>query len=215
MLEKMSDFFTARVDGYDEHMIQNVEGCKEAYIEMANRVPRNSAKLLDLGCGTGLELNEIFKVIPYVSVTGIDMTQAMLEKLKQKYGDKNINIICGSYFDIDLGNLVYDCAISCQTMHHFSHEKKISLYEKVLKSLKKNGVYIECDYMIESQADEDFYFAENSRIRKEMNLSDSEFYHYDTPCTVQNQLNLFEKAGFSKAEKVYRIENTTIIIAYK
>lgn len=215
MLEKMSDFFTARVDGYDEHMIENVEGCKEAYIEIANYVPKNATKLLDLGCGTGLELDEIFKLIPHISVTGIDITQAMLEKLKQKYGKKDINIICGNYFDIDLGNSVYDCAISFQTMHHFSHKKKISLYEKVCKSLKENGVYIECDYMVESQADEDFYFAENNRIRKAMNVPENEFYHYDTPCTIQNQLNMFEKAGFSKAEKVYRIENTTIIIAYK
>lgn len=215
MLEKISDFFTARVDGYDEHMIEKVEGCKEAYIEMANIVPKNSTKLLDLGCGTGLELDEIFKLIPHVSVTGIDLTQAMLERLKQKYGDKDINIICGNYFDIDLGNSEYNCAISFQTMHHFSHKKKISLYEKVHKSLKENGVYIECDYMVENQSDEDFYFAENYRIRKEMNIPENEFYHYDTPCTIQNQLSMFEKAGFSKAEKVFRIENTTITIAYK
>lgn len=215
MLEQMSDFFTARVDEYDEHMIEKVEGCKEAYIEMANIVPKTSMKLLDLGCGTGLELDEIFKLIPHVSVTGIDLTQAMLEKLKQKYGDKDIKLICGSYFDIDFGKSEYNCAISFQTMHHFSHKKKISLYEKVHKSLKENGVYIECDYMVKNQSDEDFYFAENNRIRKEMNIPENEFYHYDTPCTIQNQLDMFEKAGFSKAEKVFRIENTTIIIAYK
>ena len=28
-LEPMSDFFTDRVNGYDEHMINDVEGCKE------------------------------------------------------------------------------------------------------------------------------------------------------------------------------------------
>lgn len=26
-LEKMNDFFAARIDGYDEHMLKNVEGC--------------------------------------------------------------------------------------------------------------------------------------------------------------------------------------------
>ncbi len=48
-----------------------------------------------------------------------------------------------------------------------------------------------------------------------MNILENEFYHYDTPCTIQNQLNMFEIAGFLNAEKVFRIENTTIIIAYK
>ena len=36
-LEKMSDFFTARVAGYDEHMLTEVKGCKEGYIKELER----------------------------------------------------------------------------------------------------------------------------------------------------------------------------------
>ena len=64
LLETMSDFFTARVDGYDEHMLRDVEGCKEGYPLMASLIPTNTRRLLDLGCGTGLELDEIFKLYP-------------------------------------------------------------------------------------------------------------------------------------------------------
>lgn len=214
-MEKMTDFFTARAEGYDEHMLQNVEGCKEAYKEVAKLIPAACKSLLDLGCGTGLELDEIFKELPRIAVTGIDLTQAMLDKLKQKYRDKSIDLICGSYFDVDLGTSKYDCAVSFQTMHHFSHEAKTALYRKVLQSLKENGIYIESDYMVEEQEEEDFYYAENKRIRKELNLPEREFYHYDTPCTISNQLSMLTMAGFSKAEKVFRSENTTIVIAHK
>lgn len=31
MLEKMDDFFTARVNGYDEHMKNNIEGADSFY----------------------------------------------------------------------------------------------------------------------------------------------------------------------------------------
>ncbi len=214
-MEKMSDFFTAHVEGYDEHMLTNVEGCKEAYKKMSMLVPKTCTTLLDLGCGTGLELDEIFKVMPNIKVTGIDLTQAMIDKLSQKHQDKSLNLICDSYFDVDLGMSEYDCAISFQTMHHFSHEDKIKLYKKIYNSLKPNGVYIECDYMVENQKDEDYYYAENIRIRKELNISENEFYHYDTPCTIENQLSMFKVAGFKNVEKVFRIENTTIIITHK
>lgn len=214
-MEKMNAFFTARVEGYDEHMLTNVKGCKEAYIEMARLIPKSCKILLDLGCGTGLELDQIFKLMPDIKVTGIDLTQAMLDKLIQKYLDKSINLICGSYFDIDLGTEEYDCAVSFQTMHHFSHEAKIGLYKKILHSLRTNGTYIECDYMVENQEDENFYYAENTRIRKEMNIPEDEFYHYDTPCTIDNQLKMLNSAGFAKSEQVFRIENTTCIIAHK
>ncbi|HBM74705.1 MAG TPA: class I SAM-dependent methyltransferase, partial [Clostridiaceae bacterium] len=107
-IEKMSDFFTARVDGYDEHMLNEVKGCKEGYVKMAELLPRNTAELLDLGCGTGLELDEIFKINPDINVTGIDLTQAMLDKLKQKHPDKNMSLINANYFDCDLGICKYD-----------------------------------------------------------------------------------------------------------
>ncbi len=146
-IEQMSDFFTDRVDMYDEHMIKNVEGCKEGYIKMAELLPKEVNELLDLGCGTGLELDEIFKTKPFINVTGIDLTQAMLDKLKQKYPSKNLSLINANYFDYDFGISKYDAAVSFQTMHHFSHEDKLKLYIKIFNALKTNGQYIECDYM--------------------------------------------------------------------
>ncbi len=220
-IERMNEFFAARVDGYENQMLNNVAGCAEAYIKVASLVHELSDtmgcefKLLDLGCGTGLELDEIFKLLPDISVTGIDLTQAMLDKLKQKHSGKKLELICGSYFDIPLKPNSFDIAISFQTMHHFSHEKKVGLYKNIHKALTPNGVYIECDYMVESQADEDRFYAENARLRKELNIAEGEFYHYDTPCTVNNQISMFERAGFADMQKVFRIENTTIIVSKK
>lgn len=67
--------------------------------------------------------------------------------------------------------------------------------------------------MITDSAEEAFHFAENERIRKEQNIPEGEFYHYDTPCTIDTQLRLFREAGFCDAEMVWRMENTTIIVA--
>ncbi len=187
-MEKMDEFFAVRAEGYDEHMLNEVGGCRECYAKMAELVPVGTKNLLDLGCGTGLELKGIFERFPDVSVTGIDITKAMLDRLSEKYQGKNIILICGDYFTADLGRECFDTAISFQTMHHFSHEKKIGLYRKIRDSLKSGGVYIECDYMVETQAEEDKWYSENARIRKEQGISDDEFYHYDTPCTIENQI---------------------------
>lgn len=213
-LEQMSDFFAARVDTYDEHMINEVEGCKEGYIRMAEYVPEDCRKLLDLGCGTGLELEEIFPKIPDVAVTGIDLCEAMLCKLKEKYEGRNISLICGDYFTVDFGK-GFDCAVSFQTMHHFSKEKKTELYRKIYDTLNDEGVYIECDYMVMTDAEEEHWFSENERLRRKQGIGENEFFHYDTPCTVDNQIKMLKNAGFSDVEKVMRIENTTMLVARK
>lgn len=214
-LEEMSAFFTSRAEIYDEHMLKEVKGCKEGYEIMAENIPVSTQSLLDLGCGTGLELNEIFKKKPDMEVTGIDMTPAMLSKLKAKYSGKNITLICKNYVDCDFGADTYDAAVSFETMHHLSHEDKILVYKKVLKALKCGGIYIECDYMAHSREEENFYYKENSRLRKEQNIPDGAVCHYDTPCTVENQVIMLEKAGFSKVKKVWNKGNTVMLTAEK
>ncbi len=63
-MEKMNEFFTARVDSYDEHMLNEVDGCREAYGEMSKLVPENTKNLLDLGCGrTSLRRSTAEKIL--------------------------------------------------------------------------------------------------------------------------------------------------------
>ena len=69
--------------------------------------------------------------------------------------------------------------------------------------------------MVLTQDEEDHWFGESDRLRREQGIVGDEFYHYDTPCTVDNQIELLKKAGFGSIEMVFRIENTTIIIAKK
>jgi len=211
----MADFFKARVEVYDEHMLNEVEGCREGYKKMAVLVPVDAKRVLDLGCGTGLELDELFKLNPDVEVTGIDLTAEMLDCLKKKHPEKKLNLINASYFDVDFGKDIYESAISFQSLHHFTHEQKKRLYKKVYDSLKVGGFYIEGDYMVTEQEEEDFYFSEIMRIKKEQGVPEEEFYHYDTPCTIDNQIKLLESAGFKNVKMVWRQGNTTIIVGEK
>jgi len=215
LAEKMDDFFIARLDIYEDNMLKNVEGLPDGYAELAKHIPSGAKTLLDLGCGTGLELEEIFKLYPNIKVTGIDVTQPMLTKLSAKYPDKDVTLICASYLDYDFGAEQYDCAISFETMHHWTHDEKIGVYTNIRRSLKPGGRYIECDYIVEKQSEEDQAFAESKRIRAEQKIPDGEFYHLDTPCTIDNQIKLLIKSGFAGAEMVWRKGSTTIIVSDK
>ncbi len=126
MLEKMSDFFEARLDGYDEHMMTAIESADEFYPFTARQLPNEpNARVLDLGCGTGLELEEYFKLNPTAKITGVDLSEGMLNALREKFKHKDITLIKGSYFDVPFGVSVFDCAVSVESLHHFTKEEKI------------------------------------------------------------------------------------------
>ena len=203
MLEKMDEFFENRIDSYDDHMLSESH-IRNGYIKMAELIPENPKKLLDLGCGTGLELIEIFKKFPEIIVTGIDMTQKMLDKLQTKFSHKNIKLIKANYLEYDLGKNIYDIIISYETLHHLEHEEKIKLYEKIFDALVINGYYIECDYMVNTQEEENYHFSENKKLRIEQGIKEGEFYHYDTPCTIENQIMMIKKAGFKIVKEEWK-----------
>jgi len=214
-LEYMDAFFEKRIGDYDEHMLGDVEGCREGYEVMAQLVPQSAKSLLDLGCGTGLELDAIFRRLPDLAVTGIDMTQAMLDRLREKHPGKQLRLICGDYFKTDFGIARFDCAVSFETMHHFSPADKLGLYKRLCASIKDSGVYLECDYMVGTQIEEDHHFAVYEKLRREQNIPADVFCHYDTPCTVDKQISLLTEAGFKSVEKVFCIGNTVMLSAKK
>lgn len=215
-LERMDNFFTARVDGYDEHMRRTIDGADTFYKYTASLLPeKENAKILDLGCGTGLELEELFKVNPTAGVTGIDLTDAMLKELAAKFPDKDMLLICGSYFDEPFGESEYDAAVSVESLHHFTKEEKIPLYKKLNESLKDGGYFILTDYFAGSEEEEISLRQELLRIREEQGLNDDEFYHFDTPLTVEHEKEALMAAGFSKVEVLNNWTATYAIKAYK
>lgn len=198
MLEKMNEFFDKRLDDYDEHMLTSIESAEEFYPYTADCLPKtDGAKILDLGCGTGLELEHYFKLNPSAKVTGIDLTEAMLNALREKFPDKDITLILGSYFDVPFEENTFDAAVSVESLHHFTKEEKIPLYTKLCKALKDGGYFILTDYFALSDEDERIFRNELLRLKKLQGIEDNEFYHYDTPLTVEHEKEALLEAGFS------------------
>lgn len=216
MLEKMNEFFDKRLDGYDEHMMTNIESSDVFYPYTARCLPKtNGAKILDLGCGTGLELEHYFRLNPSAKITGIDLTESMLNALRNKFPEKDLNLICGSYFDVTFEENTFDAAVSVESLHHFTKEEKIPLYTKLHSALKDSGYFILTDYFALSDKDEKTFRNELLRLKKEQGIDDNEFYHYDTPLTVAHETEALLEAGFSSVEVLNSWGATFILKAIK
>ena len=201
MLEKMSDFFEARLDGYDSHMMTNIECASEFYPFTAKQLPTaEHCCILDLGCGTGLELQEYYKLNSSAKVSGIDLSEGMLTELQRKFVGKDITLILGSYFDVPLGENVFDAAVSMESLHHFTKEEKVGLYSKLHIALKDDGYFILTDYFSLSDDEERMHRNNLIALKTEQGITDDEFYHYDTPLTVKHELEALVEAGFASVE---------------
>ena len=201
-LERMDDFFAARVDGYDEHMRTTIEGASDFYAYTASLMPMvKEARVLDLGCGTGLELEEYFRLNPEADVTGIDLSEA------------KIRLILGSYFDVPFGEGAYDAAVSVESLHHFPAEQKETLYRKLHAALRDNGRFVLTDYFAESEELEKEYFQNLKLLKEEQGLPEDVFFHYDTPLTVDHEMHLLRQAGFADVQILKEWGTTFTLLA--
>lgn len=202
--DEMNEFFNKVVDiNYDELHMEKIEG-KEKIVDF---IPRNVEKIIDLGAGTGLQLIKVYKEFPNVKTTAIDISDGMLKKLKERNISDNITIVNKSFFDYDFGNDT-DAVISTQALHHFEPKDKLVLFKKVYDCLKDGGVFVNEDYFADTDE------KERQLLEDYKNLVRGEGKHYDTPLTMNHEIEILKEAGFSKIKKL-ETDNYKILVAEK
>lgn len=215
MLEPMDVFFDRRLDGYEAHQLTAIASAQEFYPFTASLLPvQPGARILDLGCGTGLELDFYFPRNPTARVTGIDLAPGMLQALREKFAGRALTLIQGSYFDVPLDAHSFDAAVSVESLHHFTLEEKIPLYRNVCQGLVPGGFLILTDYFAQSEAEEAHFRQALLREKAAQGLSDSTLYHFDTPLTVEHEMQALREGGFSRLELLGRWGATCTIRAY-
>lgn len=206
--EGMAEFFDARADGYEAHMREVVSSFNDFYQGIAAPIPATEEpiRLLDLGCGTGLELAGIFAKAPRAMVTGGDLSAAMLRKLWENYPDRRdrLELIHGSYLAMEFGESRFDYVVSVMAMHHLPPEPKRRLYTKIKTALKPGGLYIEGDYIAENNEEEGRMLATYNQQIAGLDGFQEGAYHIDIPFTVETQIKLLLEAGFATAEPLWR-----------
>ena len=210
-VEEMSAFFSKRLDGYEDVHLRN---WGELYAGIAGFFDGGLQTLLDIGCGTGLELEAMFRRFPGLRVTGIDLSADMLAKAREKFPGENFRAVEADYFACPFPAESFDAALSFETLHHFPYEKKAAVYQKLFYTLKNGGYYIECDYVACCQEEEDLCRERCRRARAKSGLPEEVLIHIDTPLTMEHQLELMECAGF-RVKVLYQNGGTVLFRADK
>ena len=207
-LETMSGFFDRRVDSYEDHM----RPWRAYYRWLGELIPAQAETLLDLGCGTGLELDEIFRLHPDIRVTGIDLAPGMLARLREKLPERKLTLTVGDYLTVPLAPCAFDVAVAFETLHHFPPETKLGLFRRIFAALRPGGMLLEGDYIAESDEMETYLFQELARRRARQHVPEGTFVHFDTPLTLAHELSLLSQAGFTAEVLGYRGEDNTPMI---
>ncbi|MDE2704488.1 MAG: methyltransferase domain-containing protein [Gemmatimonadota bacterium] len=200
-VESLPEFFDGTAHLWDARFGEIYRCLHEA---TAAQVPRTdeAIAILDVGCGTGLEFDFIFERVPNARITGLDQAPRMLAELRRKYADRSdqISLVQASCLEWPQNLAGFDVAISILTLHHFPAKTKRGIYSSIRSSLKKTGIYIEGDQMVNPAIENNDLF--DAWIAK---LPDGKLgaWNYDIRLSPATNRRLILEAGFKRCEKVW------------
>jgi len=209
-LEPMGDFFNKRASKYDQVHTSHISGGIATKDLIAHCLPEGTRDVLDLGCGTGLELPALFARFPDAKVVGIDLAEDMLALLRERCVGFDVQTLCMSYFDYDFPANQFDAVVSVMSLHHFTPAQKLDLYARVRGALKPGGVFLNCDYIIGNPLRVQMNFLRLRHLKCEPGAM-----HFDTPLTARQEMKILRQAGFGRVTELWKMENTKVIQAFQ
>jgi ubiquinone/menaquinone biosynthesis C-methylase UbiE len=111
-----------------------------------NSVQKDKLKVLDVACGTGRMLPEVFSVEKYIDYVGFDsskeMTGHLLEKAKRLDVDKNVKKKIGDASKMPFRNGEFDVVYSFHLLWHLPKEDQEKIIKEMLRVCRKDGFVI-------------------------------------------------------------------------
>lgn len=213
-LTSMKTYFDEEAIKHDDFFVNDL-GLTEFYDEIEKVLNNYSDKteILVLGCGSGLEIERI--KFPS-NVKGIDLSDKMLEVLKNKKLNENVKLttVCGSFLDLDFESNRYDIVLSCYAMHHFNESQKLQLYKKIFNCLKKDGIFINGDSFSKTREEENNKMLSANKIYEEQNLPFASL-HIDVHFCFEHEKEVLFNVGFRKVDLIKEWTMSKIYISSK
>lgn len=179
-------------------------------------------KVLDIGAGTGLFTQIIYKHKPELHFTLSDISNEMLTVAKERFdGLDNFKY---EVQDFSAGPMAekYDLIISALAIHHLEHDQKAALYQNVFNALNAGGIFINAD-QVEGRTPwfDNFYksswkeMVSHSGLAPQAIESAFERIKLDKFAKLEAQLNMLSDAGFTETDCIYKYNNFVVMAARK
>ncbi|WP_295578778.1 class I SAM-dependent methyltransferase [uncultured Oscillibacter sp.] len=96
-------------------------------------------RVLDLGCGTGALLAQVLSEDPGRRVTGLDLSEKMLEQARARLGDR-AELVRGDSEHLPFPDRSFDIVYCCDSFHHYPNPRTV--VEEVGRVLEFGGVFL-------------------------------------------------------------------------
>jgi ubiquinone/menaquinone biosynthesis C-methylase UbiE len=132
-----------RADGYDS-AFRNDEARQRLLAAIVEEVPAGTARILDLGSGTGALTFLCERAFPVAAIVGLDPAPRMVETARRNAGDsRRVSFIEGFADALErFASHSFDAIVSNFALHHLTNEEKKHCAGEVFRLLRPGGCFV-------------------------------------------------------------------------
>ena len=113
------------------------EMCKEDYPEIMEELLRERVEdVLDCGCGTGLLMGLLSAERPELRLTGIDLSQAMIDAARARLPE-SVALVQGDCEALPFGDQRFDAIVCAHSFHHYPEAQRF--FDNAARVLRPGG----------------------------------------------------------------------------
>ena len=187
----------------------------ELITEAAKRINPAATTLLDIGCGAGNYTVMMLSKIPNLQCTLVDLSKPMLDKAYERVSaatSNNVQIIQSDIRNVELPNNHFDILLAGAVLHHLRDDEDWeTTFTKLYQLLKPGGCLMISDLITQDTEVLNNYTWEKYGDYLE-SIGGKEYRQKvldyvakeDSPRSINYQLNLMKKVGFSQVEILHK-----------
>lgn len=218
--------FEAHADGYEDALRRRLippydafYGTAVAAIEPALAGRGGTARVLDLGAGTGLLSAAVTAAWPAAELVLVDGAPAMLERARGRLGEAAHTFVVGDLRD-PLPAGTFDAVVSALAIHHLDDDGKRDLFARVRAALRPGGVFVNAEQVLGATPGEDAAWRTWHRdASAALGTTPDEWaaaeqrMSADRCATVADQLAWLRAAGFAVADCAFQERRFAVLVA--
>ena len=217
--------FNMVAEEYDMNRRRFIPCYDDFYINTTALIAANidaPERIIDLGTGTGLLSEHWYRHFSGAEYILTDIAEDMLEVAKRRFsGLEGFSYKVADYLK-GLPDVSADTVISALSIHHLEDDEKQVLFGNIYNALPDGGLFVNYDQFcaVDDRLSRWYdRFWEGQLYNSGLTDKDIALWQarrkLDRECSVEQEINMLRKSGFSMVECVYSYHKFAVIAALK